>query len=63
MSAKPPLTGCTLALILLGVLSVIAAVVLARITGEDAWRFLVAGGCFLQFLGWVLHGRRLRSAR
>ena len=50
-----------LLLVTAGALAVMAGTTGLFVTHEDAWRYLIAAGCFAQFLGWVRHGRRLRG--
>ncbi|MFC8090774.1 hypothetical protein [Streptomyces sp. NPDC057301] len=51
-------TGLALLLIVVGLLVSFTSITAAFVTHEDVWRYLIAGGCFVQFLGWVVHGRR-----
>ncbi|MFJ3137161.1 hypothetical protein ACIPK5_14800 [Streptomyces sp. NPDC086843] len=50
--------GWPLLLVMAGALASMAGATAVFITHEDAWYYLVASGCFLQFLGWTQHGRR-----
>lgn len=59
-SAPSPRRGWLL-LVMAGALVAMAGTTAAFVTHEDAWRYLVAAGCFAQVLGWVRHGRRLRG--
>ncbi|MGW6795127.1 hypothetical protein [Streptomyces chartreusis] len=58
MRANTYPTGLALVLILVGLLISFTSVTAAFVTHEAVWRYLIAGGCFVQFLGWVGHGRR-----
>lgn len=51
-------TGLALLLILVGLLLSFTSVVSSFLTHEPIWRYLIAGGCFVQFLGWMPHGAR-----
>ncbi|MFD0001776.1 hypothetical protein ACFVJ4_05040 [Streptomyces sp. NPDC127178] len=51
-------TGLALLLILVGLLLSFTSITAAFTTHEPIWRYLIAGGCFVQFLGWVISGRR-----
>ncbi|WP_329573864.1 hypothetical protein [Streptomyces sp. NBC_01361] len=55
--------GLALVLILAGALTMMAAAAVFVATGEHGWRLVIGGGGFVQFTGWVLHGRRLRHRR
>jgi hypothetical protein len=55
--------GWALVLIVLGILATVACLILAPVTDVSALRYGVAGGSFVQFLGWVRHGRYLRHLR
>jgi hypothetical protein len=60
MSANPSPGGWAFALIVLGSLTMMAAVACLLMLHDPAWRFVVAGGAAVQFAGWLLHGRRRR---
>jgi hypothetical protein len=47
--------------VMAGALTAMAGTTAAFVTHDHVWRYLVAAGCFAQFLGWVRHGRRLRG--
>jgi hypothetical protein len=61
MSATPSRRGWELLLVMAGALTAMTGTTAAFVTHEHAWRYLIAAGCFAQFLGWVRHGRRLRG--
>ncbi|WP_405673054.1 hypothetical protein OG848_25880 [Streptomyces canus] len=50
-----------LLLVIAGALASMAGTTAAYLTHEDAWRYLVAAGGFVQVIGWVRFGRRLRG--
>ncbi|MGW6955002.1 hypothetical protein [Streptomyces chartreusis] len=58
MRANTSPTGLALLLILAGLLLSFTSITAAFTTDEPIWRYLIAGGCFAQFLGWMVHGRR-----
>ncbi|MFF3312634.1 hypothetical protein [Streptomyces sp. NPDC002952] len=58
MSAHNSPHGWPLLLVMAGALASMAGTTALFVTHEDAWSYLVAAGCFLQFLGWTRHGRR-----
>ncbi|WP_371567815.1 hypothetical protein [Streptomyces canus] len=60
MSTLSPRRGWLL-LVMAGALASMAGTTAVFVTHEDAWRYLVAAGCFVQVIGWVRHGRRLRG--
>ncbi|MFE4577118.1 hypothetical protein [Streptomyces chartreusis] len=62
MKANTSPTGLALLLILVGLLLSFTSITAAFLTHEPIWRYLIAGGCFVQFLGWVVHGRRSGGA-
>ncbi|MEU9055679.1 hypothetical protein AB0D37_35705 [Streptomyces sp. NPDC048384] len=62
MRANTSPTGLALLLIVVGLLLSFTSITAAFVTDEPIWRYLIAGGCFVQFLGWVVHGRRSRGA-
>ncbi|WP_329598090.1 hypothetical protein OIE43_22385 [Streptomyces pseudovenezuelae] len=59
-STPSPRRGWLL-LAMTGALAAMAGTTAAFVTHEDAWRYLIAAGCLAQFLGWTLHGRRMRG--
>ncbi|MEV7343945.1 hypothetical protein [Streptomyces sp. NPDC093544] len=63
MSATSSPKGLALLLITLGSLVAITASVAVLATHEQAWRYVIAAGGLVQFVGWVLHGRQLRGGR
>ncbi|MFJ7075177.1 hypothetical protein [Streptomyces sp. NPDC098781] len=58
MRANTSPTGLALLLILAGLLLSFTSITAAFVTDEPIWRYLIAGGCFVQFLGWVGNGGR-----
>ncbi|MYT07371.1 MULTISPECIES: hypothetical protein [Streptomyces] len=44
-----------------GALVAMAGTTAVFVTQEHAWRYLIAACCLAQFLGWTLHGWRLRG--
>ena len=61
MTSTPSPRGWELLLVMAGALAAMAGTTAVFVTHEQAWRYLVAAGCFAQFIGWVRHGRRLRG--
>ncbi|MFD4525069.1 hypothetical protein ACFWP7_14345 [Streptomyces sp. NPDC058470] len=61
MSANPSPKGAALLLITLGILAALASSTAVFATHEHLWTYGIAAGCFMQFLGWTLHGRQLRG--
>ncbi|KUN64835.1 hypothetical protein AQJ46_27295 [Streptomyces canus] len=61
MTTTPSPRGWELLFVMAGALAAMAGTTAAFVTHEQAWRYLIAAGCFAQFLGWVRHGRRLRG--
>ncbi|MFD7405197.1 hypothetical protein ACFV7R_21510 [Streptomyces sp. NPDC059866] len=53
--------GLALLLIWIGSLAAMSGAVAHFATDEHSWRYLIAAGCFVQFLGWVRHGARRRG--
>ncbi|MFI8069812.1 hypothetical protein ACIF85_13640 [Streptomyces sp. NPDC086033] len=53
--------GWELLFVMAGALAAMAGTTAVFVTHEQAWRYLVAAGCFVQVIGWVRHGRRLRG--
>ncbi|MFD5569662.1 hypothetical protein [Streptomyces cadmiisoli] len=47
-----------LLLVMAGVVVAMTATTAAFVTHDPVWRYVLAAGCFVQFLGWTLHGRR-----
>ncbi|MFD5013085.1 hypothetical protein [Streptomyces chartreusis] len=62
MRANTSPTGLALLLIVVGLLLSFTSIVSAFLTHEPVWRYLIAGGCLVQFLGWVVHGHRSGGA-
>ncbi|MGW6955030.1 hypothetical protein [Streptomyces chartreusis] len=58
MRANTSPTGLALLLIVAGLLLSFTSITAAFTTHEPIWRYVIAGGCLLQFLGWMVHGRR-----
>ncbi|MEU9056620.1 hypothetical protein AB0D37_40585 [Streptomyces sp. NPDC048384] len=54
-------TGLALLLIVAGLLISFTSITAAFVTHEHVWRYLIAGGCFVQFTGWLVHGARHRG--
>ena len=63
MRAHTSPTGLALLLIVVGLLLSFTSITAAFVTHEHIWRYVIAGGCFLQFLGWMVHGRRNGGGR
>ncbi|WP_328639602.1 hypothetical protein [Streptomyces canus] len=61
MRPKSSPRGCELLFVMAGALAAMAGTTAVFITHEQAWRYLLAAGCFVQMIGWVRHGRRLRG--
>ncbi|MFD0435578.1 hypothetical protein [Streptomyces chartreusis] len=61
MRANTSPTGLALLLIVVGLLLSFTSIVSAFLTPEPIWRYLIAAGCFVQFLGWVRHGALRRG--
>ncbi|MGW0419631.1 hypothetical protein [Streptomyces sp. NPDC003015] len=61
MTSTPSPHGWELLLVMAGALAAMAGTTAAFVTHEHAWRYLVVAGCVGQFIGFVLHGRRLRG--
>ncbi|MFF0091384.1 hypothetical protein ACFYSF_15710 [Streptomyces canus] len=61
MRTTPSPCGWELLLAMAGALAAMAGTTAVFVTHDHAWRYLVAAGCFAQFVGFVLHGRRLRG--
>ncbi|MEV1022272.1 hypothetical protein [Streptomyces sp. NPDC050264] len=55
-----PLSGLPLVLIVTGTMALILAMTMPAATGPAGWRWVTVGGSVLQFVGWVLLGRRIR---
>ncbi|MFF7544222.1 hypothetical protein ACFZCU_11400 [Streptomyces canus] len=53
--------GWELLFVMAGALAAMTGATAVFVTHEDVWRYLVAAGCFVQVIGWVRHGRRLRG--
>ncbi|MFJ8554068.1 hypothetical protein [Streptomyces sp. NPDC093676] len=47
-----------LLLVMAGALAATTGTTALFVTGEHAWRYLVAAGCLVQCIGWVQHGAR-----
>ncbi|MFY1677779.1 hypothetical protein [Streptomyces sp. WMMC905] len=60
-SASP--AGLALLLIVVGLMVCFTSVTAAFVTREPVWHYLITGGCVLQIVGWVAHGRRNGSTR
>ncbi|MFE6177832.1 hypothetical protein [Streptomyces sp. NPDC056464] len=54
-------TGLALLLIVVGLLISFTSITASFVTHEPIWRYLIAAGCLVQFLGWVRHGARRRG--
>ncbi|MEV7071623.1 hypothetical protein [Streptomyces sp. NPDC093990] len=54
-------SGWELLLVMVGAAAAMAGTTAVFVTHEQVWRYLVAAGCFVQVIGWVRHGRRLRG--
>ncbi|MEU9655321.1 hypothetical protein [Streptomyces chartreusis] len=63
MRANTSPTGLALLLIVVGLLVSFTSVTAAFVTDERVWRYLIAAGCLMQFLGWVRRGRRNGGGR
>lgn len=63
MRANTAPSGLALLLIVVGLLLSFTSTTAAFITDESIWHYLIAGGCFVQFLGWMVHGRRNGGGR
>ncbi|GGX15885.1 hypothetical protein [Streptomyces chartreusis] len=63
MRANTSPTGLALLLIVVGLLLSFTSITAAFVTHEPIWRYLIAAGCFLQFSGWMVHGRRSGGGR
>lgn len=50
-----------LVLVFVGIAAALTGSVLAFLTDEPTWRFLTAGGGFVQVTGWVLYSRGRRG--
>ncbi|SED00919.1 hypothetical protein [Streptomyces sp. PAN_FS17] len=61
MRANTSPTGLALLLIVVGLLLSFTSITAAFVTDERVWRYLIAAGCFMQFLGWMRHGARSRG--
>ncbi|MFF4034866.1 hypothetical protein ACFYZ2_34850 [Streptomyces sviceus] len=61
MKATASPRGWELLLAMAGALAAMAGTTAAFVTHDHAWRYLIAVGCLAQFIGWTLHGRRLRG--
>jgi hypothetical protein len=61
MRPTPSPRGWELLLAMAGALAAMAGTTAVFVTHEQAWRYLIAAGCLAQFIGWTLHGRRLRA--
>ncbi|MEU7963713.1 hypothetical protein AB0D09_09630 [Streptomyces sp. NPDC049097] len=53
--------GWPLLLVMAGALAAMTGTTALFITHEHAWRYLVAAGCLVQFLGWMRHSARRRG--
>ncbi|MGW4442312.1 hypothetical protein [Streptomyces sp. NPDC004682] len=58
MTPNPAPHGWPLLLVMVGIVTAMTGTTAAFLTHESHWRYLLAAGCFLQFLGWILHTRR-----
>ncbi|MFE2646440.1 hypothetical protein ACFXDO_28335 [Streptomyces nigra] len=58
MRANTSPTGLALLLIVVGLLISFTSITASFVTHESIWRYLIAAGCFMQFLGWMRHGAR-----
>jgi hypothetical protein len=61
MTSNSSPRGWELLFVMAGALAAMAGTTAVFVTHEQAWRYLVAAGCFVQVIGWVRHGRRLRG--
>ncbi|WP_406354154.1 hypothetical protein [Streptomyces sp. NBC_00658] len=61
MTANPSPNGLALLLLVLGSLTMLAGTTTLFVTHDQAWRYVVAAGGLVQFVGWVLHRRQLRG--
>ncbi|MET9533529.1 hypothetical protein ABZY02_23695 [Streptomyces sp. NPDC006649] len=61
MSTRTSSPRGALVLVFAGISLAVAGSVLTHTTGKPAWRYLIAFGCLLQSVGWVLHIRRLKG--
>ncbi|WP_433919262.1 hypothetical protein OIE50_28005 [Streptomyces canus] len=61
MTSKSSPRGWELLLAMAGALAAMAGTTAAFVTHEHAWRYLVAAGGFVQVIGWVRFGRRLKG--
>uniref|UniRef100_A0AAU3GVS9 Uncharacterized protein n=1 Tax=Streptomyces sp. NBC_01401 TaxID=2903854 RepID=A0AAU3GVS9_9ACTN len=50
-----------LVIVFIGVALAVTGSVLVFLTHETVWRYLLAGGGFTQFVGWVLHNSAQRG--
>ncbi|MCX4789230.1 hypothetical protein OG369_24510 [Streptomyces sp. NBC_01221] len=50
-----------LVVVFVGIALTLTGSVLVFLTHEPTWRYLLAGGGFVQFVGWVLHNRARRG--
>ncbi|MFJ8824448.1 hypothetical protein ACIREE_21995 [Streptomyces sp. NPDC102467] len=58
-----PLSGLPLVLIVLGAMALILATTMPAVTGGHGWRWVTVGGSAVQFVGWVLLGRRIAGSK
>ncbi|MET9534259.1 hypothetical protein ABZY02_27465 [Streptomyces sp. NPDC006649] len=61
MSARTSSPRGALILVFVGIGLTVAGTVLAHVTDEPAWRYLIAVGGLLQSIGWVLRLRRIKG--
>lgn len=52
---------CALVIVSVGVAVTVSGAVLVLLTHETVWRYLLAGGGFVQFIGWVLRNGARRG--
>lgn len=52
---------CALVIVFVGVALAVSGSVLLLLTHETVWRYLLAGGGFVQFIGWVLRNGARRG--
>jgi hypothetical protein len=61
MKANSSPTGLALLLILVGLLVSFTGITAAFVTHLHVCRYVIAAGCLVQFVGWVLPRRRSRG--
>ncbi|MGW1322027.1 hypothetical protein ACWD64_05830 [Streptomyces antibioticus] len=61
MRANTSPTGLARLLIVVGLLISFTSITAAFLTPGPIWRYLIAAGCLVQFLGWMRHGARSRG--